>query len=621
MPRRTADRVWGRCGQRVPDRRGCADRRPAARRPADRRPACRRCVPCRRCADRRCADGRCADGRCADGWCADRWCADGWCADRRSADRRRGCRWCADGWRAGVVRIRGRFVDRGGRGGGLPLRLLAQQRADLLHLDGRVVPARSGRRRAGDAVTHRLVRRTRGRGDRRRGPRPRNRGPWLRCHRVRHRRARHGRRDGRRGDRRGDRNARRWRQDAARRRARDRGRVARRGRCGGRRRWHRRGGGRHRAGRRSRICPDVGRRPARRRDHRCRRQGSGRGGRRRLPGGGRRPPGARRLRPGNRRRDDRRPGRDRRHAVARRDRRHSLRRRRRCPGTRLPLRRGGWGRGCRGRDVRWRRQRRPRAPGRRRPRPGRPGRRPRWWRPLGAGHRGRGRRRRDRSGRVRGRDRRQRHGGPGQCRIGGATGSGGGAAGRRAVTAGSGGGAAEIVAGCAYRGVVRTEHGGPGGGHPAVVAAGLVPVAQLLRHAGEVEAEGEHQRVGVAATALTRRVGLLEDPAGGGRVVGLPVQPGEQVTGGQDVLVVLAVRRSGRGDRVGEQAAGAGEVARGAKRQGLVLRGGQRGGVGHESNAARTRRSRATRPDCTGSELLIPGAPVVMCMIVPGRVQ
>ncbi|OHX06855.1 hypothetical protein BFV98_29635 [Micromonospora sp. WMMB235] len=152
----------------------------------------------------------------------------------------------------------------------------------------------------------------------------------------------------------------------------------------------------------------------------------------------------------------------------------------------------------------------------------------------------------------------------GRGRSGVRCGIGGGAAGGGAIARGSGGGAAEVLAGCAYRGVVRTEHGGPGGRHAAVVAAGLVPVAQLLGHPGEVESEREHQRVGLAAAALAGRVGLFEYAPGGGWVVGLAVQPGQQVTGGQDVLVVLAVRRAGRDDRVGEQAAGACQVTRGA---------------------------------------------------------
>lgn len=188
------------------------------------------------------------------------------------------------------------------------------------------------------------------------------------------------------------------------------------------------------------------------------------------------------------------------------------------------------------------------------------------------------------------------------------------------------------MAGCAYRGVVRTEHGGPGGGHAGVVAAGLVPVAEFLGHPGEVEAEREHQRVGVAAAALAGRVGLFEYPAGGGRVVGLAVQAGEQVAGGQYVGVVLPVRRSGRRDRVGEQAAGVRQVTRGTQREGLVLSGGQGGGVGHVSNAARNRRFLATHPPGSGTgrrcrspgrcaDLRKSGDVAAMCMIHLGRVQ
>lgn len=213
----------------------------------------------------------------------------------------------------------------------------------------------------------------------------------------------------------------------------------------------------------------------------------------------------------------------------------------------------------------------------------------------------------------------------GQGRSGVRSGSGGGAAGGvaggGAIARGSGGGAAEVLAGCAYRGVVGTEHGGPGGRDAAVVAACLVPVAQLLGHPGEVEAEREHQRVGLTAAALAGRVGLLEYAPGGGRVVGLAVQPGQQVTGGQDVLVVLAVCRAGRDDRVGEQAAGACQVTRGAQGEGLVLSGDQRGGVGHVSNAARNRLLRATHPIFVAADLRKRAALELMCMIVPGRVQ
>ncbi|GGS06175.1 hypothetical protein GCM10010169_58710 [Micromonospora fulviviridis] len=197
---------------------------------------------------------------------------------------------------------------------------------------------------------------------------------------------------------------------------------------------------------------------------------------------------------------------------------------------------------------------------------------------------------------------------------------------------GSGGGAAEVVTGCAYRGVVRTEHGGPGGGHAGVVAAGLVPVAEFLRHPGEVETECEHQRVAVGAATLAGRVRLLEDPPGGGRVVGLAVQAGQQAAGGEYVGVVLTVGRSGRRDRVGEQAAGGRQVTGGAQREGLVLSGGQGGGVGHVSNAARNCRFLATRPPVSGpgcrvwppacgADLGKRCSAMAMCMIHPGRVQ
>lgn len=90
---------------------------------------------------------------------------------------------------------------------------------------------------------------------------------------------------------------------------------------------------------------------------------------------------------------------------------------------------------------------------------------------------------------------------------------------------------AEVVAGCAYRRVVLPQCGGPGGGDAGVVAAGLVPVAEFLRHLGEFEGEREHQRVGVLPAPLARREGLLQHPAGGERVVPLPVQPCQQVRG------------------------------------------------------------------------------------------
>ncbi len=157
------------------------------------------------------------------------------------------------------------------------------------------------------------------------------------------------------------------------------------------------------------------------------------------------------------------------------------------------------------------------------------------------------------------------------------------------------------MTGRAYRGMVRTEHRGPGGGYAGVVAAGLVPIAEFLRHLGQVEAEREHQRVRVAAATLASRVRLLQNPPGGGRVVGLPMQAGEKVAGGQHVGMVIPVRRSGGADRVGEQATGGGQISRGAQGEGLMLRDGQGGGMGHMSNAARNQRLDATRRARSGS--------------------
>ena len=155
--------------------------------------------------------------------------------------------------------------------------------------------------------------------------------------------------------------------------------------------------------------------------------------------------------------------------------------------------------------------------------------------------------------------------------------------------------------GGAYGGVVRTEHRGPGGGHARVVAPGFVPVAQVLRHPGQIEGERQHQRVGVATAAPAGRVCLLQHPAGRGRVVRLPVQPGQQVRTAQQVGMVLPVRRPDRLDRVGEQSTGGGQITGGAQGECLMLSGGQGGRVGHVSNAAGTRRSDATRADGAGT--------------------
>jgi hypothetical protein len=137
------------------------------------------------------------------------------------------------------------------------------------------------------------------------------------------------------------------------------------------------------------------------------------------------------------------------------------------------------------------------------------------------------------------------------------------------------------VAGGAYRRVVLPEHAGPGGGDAGVVAAGLVPVAQFLGDLRELEGEREHRRIGVLPTPLARRERLLQQPAGGERVVRLPVQPCQQVRGVQHLGVILAVRRAGGFDGLREQLPGGAEVARGAQGEGPVLGGCQRRGMGH----------------------------------------
>ena len=65
----------------------------------------------------------------------------------------------------------------------------------------------------------------------------------------------------------------------------------------------------------------------------------------------------------------------------------------------------------------------------------------------------------------------------------------------------------------------------------------------------------------------------------GGRVLNHHVGGHAIEAGGQYVGVVLPVRRAGRRDRVGEQAAGGRQITRGTQREGLVLSGGQGGGV------------------------------------------
>lgn len=135
-------------------------------------------------------------------------------------------------------------------------------------------------------------------------------------------------------------------------------------------------------------------------------------------------------------------------------------------------------------------------------------------------------------------------------------------------------GGAEVVPRLAYRRVVRAEHGGPRAGDAGVVAAGLVPVAQLLGDRGEVERKREHQRVRGMPPALAGREAFLQYASRGGRVVGLTMQAGQEVRDTQHLRMVLAVADPDRSERVGQQPARAGEVAGGALGQRPMLEGG-----------------------------------------------
>ncbi|KWV29382.1 hypothetical protein AWV63_28960 [Micromonospora rifamycinica] len=144
--------------------------------------------------------------------------------------------------------------------------------------------------------------------------------------------------------------------------------------------------------------------------------------------------------------------------------------------------------------------------------------------------------------------------------------------------------------------MLLTERGGAGGRYPGVVAAGLVAVAQLLGDPGQVEGEGEHQRVGRTPPPLAGRVRLLQHPTGGGRFVGLPVQPREQVQRTHDLRVVLTVGGAGRVDRVGEQPARRRQVTGGTQGERPVSDCGEGCGCGHATHAAACTGPDATHP-------------------------
>lgn len=108
-----------------------------------------------------------------------------------------------------------------------------------------------------------------------------------------------------------------------------------------------------------------------------------------------------------------------------------------------------------------------------------------------------------------------------------------------------------------------------------------MPVAEFLGHLGEVERQRQHERVGVAETALAARHRLLEHPPRGRRVVRLPVQSGKLVRGRQHLRVVLAAHRSGSQQRVLDPPSRTGKITSIPQGARVQMGGGQDGGFGH----------------------------------------
>ncbi len=67
--------------------------------------------------------------------------------------------------------------------------------------------------------------------------------------------------------------------------------------------------------------------------------------------------------------------------------------------------------------------------------------------------------------------------------------------------------------------MLRAQSGRPELRDPAERLARLVPVAQFLRNHAEIVRDLQNQRIGVTKPPLPSRVGLLEHPTGGGRIV------------------------------------------------------------------------------------------------------
>jgi hypothetical protein len=134
--------------------------------------------------------------------------------------------------------------------------------------------------------------------------------------------------------------------------------------------------------------------------------------------------------------------------------------------------------------------------------------------------------------------------------------------------------------------MILAKRRGPGGGHPAEVAAGLVPVAQLLGHRSKVEGDRQQQRVAVAETALPGGQGLLQHGARVRRVARLAVETGQRERGPENLGMIFPVHRADPLERVGQRRRRPGEIAGVPPLPGVELGGGQYGGVGHLRHAA-----------------------------------
>lgn len=129
--------------------------------------------------------------------------------------------------------------------------------------------------------------------------------------------------------------------------------------------------------------------------------------------------------------------------------------------------------------------------------------------------------------------------------------------------------------------MVGAERGRTGGQDPVEVAAGLVSVAELVRDGRQLEDERQQQGIGVRPETLGRREGLLQHPAGGARVAGLPVQPRQEVRGAEHLGMIRAVRwRMGRLHHVGEELTRAGQVTGVTQSESPMLHRGQGRGRG-----------------------------------------